>query len=132
MNLLPFKHRHYKELISLLSANECPWLGTVNYKTLPKIGYLAEVNGTMVAAGFLRKVEGGYGQLDTFVTNPYLGSQVRHEGIELVTNALLEEARTLEMIGILITSRDTGIISRAKERGFFQMTEILLGIQFHK
>lgn len=84
------------------------------------------VDAIPVAAGFLRRVEGGYGQLDTFATNPYLGSKLRHEGINLIWNALLDEAKSLELVGLLAFSRDSGILSRAQSQGFQTVSDTLL------
>lgn len=87
-------------------------------KTLPKIGYMALRNGYPVAAGFLRRVEGGYGQLDTLTSNALFGSQIRHEGLEKVVNSLLEEAKVLKLHGIISFTTDIGVLKRAESLGF--------------
>jgi hypothetical protein len=126
MNLVPFKHRHYKLLIDMLHSQACPWQQHVSYKTLPKIGYIALLHDQPIAVGFLRRVEGGYGQLDTFATNPYFGSQIRHQGIELVVEALLDEAQHLKLHGLICFTKDPGILARAKDRGFILLPDQLL------
>ena len=110
----------------MLIDHKCEWMSAVSYKTLPKIGYIAMIGTQPVAAGFLRRVEGGYAQLDTFVTNPWFGSQVRHEGIELVVDALLGEAKELNLLGIIAITKDSGILSRAKERGFVVVEQSII------
>lgn len=87
-------------------------------KTLPKIGYMAYLGDQPIAAGFLRRVEGGFAQMDTFVSNPHFGSQVRHNGIDGVKQALLSEAKLLKLEGIIALTSDLGIIGRAVETGF--------------
>ena len=83
-------------------------------------------DGIPLAAGFLRRVEGGYGQLDTFATNPYFGSQLRHEAIEMLVDALMEDAKRLKLIGILAFSHEKTILDRAKEKGFQSLPDSLV------
>jgi hypothetical protein len=111
----------------MLEDQEAPFLGFVSYKTLPKIGYLAMLGKHPVAAGFLRRVEGGYAQLDTFVSNRHFGSLVRHEGLSKVTEALINDAKDLKLLGILAITIDDGIIQRAKDQGFHVINQVLVG-----
>lgn len=93
-------------------------MSTVNMKTLPKIGYMALLNGHPIAAGFLRRVEGGYAQFDTFTTNPLFGSLIRNQGINLVIDSLLGDAKDLKLHGIIAFTEDSGILNRAASIGF--------------
>lgn len=97
-------------------------------KTLPKIGYMVLRNGHPVAAGFLRRVEGGYGQLDTLTSNPMFGSLIRHQALELVVNTLLQDAKDLNMLGIISFSVDKGILERAKGLGFHTLPHSLIAL----
>lgn len=126
MNLLAFKHKHYQLLTDMLQSQECSWREFISYKTLPKIGYIAMLNDQPIAAGFLRRVEGGYGQFDTFATNPYFGSIVRNQGLELVVDALLDDAKRLKLQGLLAFTKDHGILKRAQEKGFHLLPDSLL------
>lgn len=92
-------------------------------KTLPKIGYMALMNGHPIAAGFLRRVEGGYAQLDTLVTAKHFGSQVRHAGIEKVVDALIDDAKVLKLQGIIAFTSDNSIVKRAEDRGFSVLSD---------
>ncbi len=76
------------------------------------------MNGHPIAAGFLRRVEGGYAQIDTLTSNKHFGSIVRHEGIKLVVDSLISDAKTLKLHGILAFSTDDGILNRAEQLGF--------------
>jgi len=116
-------------LLSMLQDQNTPWIKDISYQTLPKIGYISILGNHPIAAGFLRKVEGGYGQLDTFVTNPYFGSQIRHLAIERIVDSLLLEAEVEDMKGIIAISEDQGIIDRAKEKGFFVIPQTILGFR---
>lgn len=110
----------------MLDTQKCPWKQHTSYKTLPRTGYIVLMNDKPLAAGFLRRVEGGYGQLDTFATNPYLGSKLRNEAINLIVDQLMEEAKRLKLHGLLAFTHDKGILSRASHRGFNATGETLL------
>lgn len=97
-------------------------------KNLPKIGYLAVLNSQPIAIGFLRRLEPCYAQIDTLVSNGYFGSQIRHQGIELVVNALLEEAKSLKLKGIVAHTADSGILKRAQELGFKPILQTIIGL----
>jgi len=61
-----------------------------------------------VPAGFLRRVEPCYAQIDTLVSNAYCGSIMRHEGISKVVDALLADAKRLKLKGIIAHTADKG------------------------
>jgi hypothetical protein len=128
INCVPFKFKHFELIKDMLESQKCEWINAVSFKTLPKTGYIALQNNEPIAAGFLRLVEGGYGQLDTFVSNPYLGSKIRHEAIEMVTDNLLAAAKEAELLGIIAVSKDQSIIDRALQKGFKIIPQTLLGI----
>lgn len=110
----------------MLKDREYLAISTVNMQTLPKIGYLALLNKQPIAGGFLRRVEGGYAQLDTLVSNPYYGSLIRHEGIDKVVKALIEDAKDLKLHGIIAFSNDIGVLNRAETMGFTQLNHTLI------
>jgi len=123
MNLVPFKFKYLSLLHELLKSNDYLGISEVNMKTLPKIGYMALINDHPIAAGFLRRVEGGYAQLDTLTSNKLFGSQLRHEGINLVVNELIEESKRLKLHGIIALTKDEGVISRSKKLDFSELPE---------
>ena len=129
INLTPFRFKHLKALHDLLNSNDYIGISEVNMKTLPKIGYIATLNGHPIAAGFLRRVEGGYAQFDTLTTNKYFGSKVRHEGIVKVVDALIEDAKDLKLHGIIAFTTDAGVLSRASELGFKELPHKLIGFK---
>lgn len=81
------------------------------------------MNKQPIAAGFLRRVEGGYAQIDTLVSNPYFGSKIRHEGIDKVVKSLIEDAKNLKLLGIIAFTSDNGVLSRASDMGFFTLDD---------
>jgi hypothetical protein len=87
-------------------------------KTLPKIGYIAMLGGHPIAAGFLRRVEGGYAQLDTLTTSKHFGSLARNQGINKVVDALLQDAKELRLHGVIAFTEEKSIKDRAEALGF--------------
>lgn len=98
----------------------------IEMRTLPKIGYIALLNKQPIAAGFLRRVEPSYAQIDTLVSNAYFGSILRHEGIDKVVHALIDDAKVLKLDGILATTSDDGVLKRAKSLGFIELNQKLI------
>jgi hypothetical protein len=123
ISLVPFRYKYLKALHDLLESNDYIGISSVNMKTLPKIGYIALMNGHPIAAGFLRRVEGGYAQLDTLTSNKYFGSQIRHAGIVKVVDALLEDTKDLQLNGVIAFTRDVSIIKRAEDLGFHVLSD---------
>lgn len=129
ISLIPFRYKYLKSLHDLLNSNDFIGISDVNMKTLPKIGYIAMMNGHPIAAGFLRRVEGGYAQLDTLTSNKFFGSQIRHEGIKKVVDALINDAKDLQLRGIIAFTRDLGILSRAEDIGFKTLEHTLIALK---
>ncbi len=90
---------------------------------------MALMNGHPIAAGFLRRVEGGYAQLDTLTSNKHFGSIIRHKGIELIVDTLVNEAKVLKLQGIIAFTSDGGILKRAESIGFHQVNQVLIGLK---
>ncbi len=91
---------------------------TINYRTLPKIGFIALLGDQPIAAGFLRRLEPCYAHLDTLVSSAHFGSSIRHAGVAAVVDALIKEAKRLELEGIIATTSDCSTIRRAEDLGF--------------
>lgn len=87
-------------------------------ESIPQIGYIAFEGSIPVACGFLRKVEGGYAQIDGLTSNPDMPSEVRHKALSFIVDTLIQEAKHLKMIGIISFTKDYSIIKRAKDCGF--------------
>jgi hypothetical protein len=103
-------------------------ISTVSMKTLPKNGYIVLMNGHPIAAGFLRRLEGGYAQIDGLTSNPHFGSQIRHKAIDLVVEHLISDAKTLKLKGILALTKEQSIVNRAKDKGFQVVEQTVLAI----
>lgn len=129
VSVVPFKFKYYPLLIEMLTDRNFPCIETVTMQTLPKIGYIAFLSKQPIAAGFLRRVEGGYAQIDTLVSNPYFGSKIRNEGIDKVVNWLINDAKDLKLNGILAFTGEPSIIERAKDKGFTVFEQKLIGMR---
>lgn len=124
--ILPFKFKHLSCLQELHALQGKPNEPGLTMRDLPKIGFIAFMGKSPVAAGFLRRVEPNIGQLDTFVTNPYFGSHFRHQGIIKVWEALKNEAKDLNLKGIITYTEDLGIEAHAISEGFQVVNQVLL------
>jgi hypothetical protein len=123
VSVVPFRYKYLSTLLDLLNSNEYLHISTVTMKTLPKIGYLAMMNGHPIAAGFLRRVEGGYAQLDTLTSNKHMGSIIRHKGINAIVDALIQDAKDLRLHGVIAFTRDESILKRAEAIGFHALSD---------
>lgn len=123
LNLLPFKFRHLQDLQDLRESNG---LDGISMNSLPKIGYICYLGKTPVAAGFLRRVEGGFAQFDTFISDPNFGSNIRHLALSKIVNSLTQDAIDLGLEGIIAFTKDAGIFQRAKDQGFQIIEQVIL------
>lgn len=112
----------------LLLSQEYQGFDDITPEALPLCGYLATDSATVVAVGFLRIVEGGYAQLDTLVTNGDLSSDMRHEGVAMVVNSLIERAKDLKLKGILAFTQDQGVLLRAAALGFKLVPQTIIAL----
>ncbi len=128
VSIIPFRYKYLSVLHDLLDSNQYAHTHTVTMKSLPKIGYIALLGGHPIAAGFLRRVEGGYAQIDTLTSNKLFGSQVRHEGIRLVVDSLIADAKNLKLKGIIAFTNDDGILDRAETIGFKCLTHSVISL----
>ena len=116
---------HYDELISCLRARDA-------YPTpkdeLPTIGFVAFGGGKMIATAFLRRVEGGFAQLDGLMTNPSASSQERHVALDLVVDKLIEHARGLKIKHLIAFSNDSSTLLRSKAHGFVKQPYTMIAV----
>lgn len=128
ISIVPFKFKYLPLLLDMLKDRDFVNISQISMKTLPKIGYIAFMHNQPIAAGFLRRVEGGYAQMDTLVSNPYFGSLIRHEGINKVVSALIDEAKVLRLEGIVAFTKDEGVLKRALSIGFVEVNQQLIAL----
>ncbi len=108
---------HLNDVVAaLLDSQDYQPLCDIN--TLPKIGFIAYHNTSYVAMGFLRMVEGGFAQIDTLCTNPQIPGEIRHEAINAIGEALLNEARGLEVRAVMFFTSSDQVMARTADKGF--------------
>lgn len=129
LSIVPFRYKYLPALLDMYNSQNYSGIANINMNTMPKIGYMVLMNNHPIAAGFLRKVEGGIGHLDGLVSNAYFGSLVRHEGVKLVVDTLLKEAKSLKMKGIIATTADEGILKRAISLGFHIVPQTVIALK---
>ena len=128
--ILPFKYKLLPALVELNEARNNVMEVDITMKNLPKIGYIAFLGKTPIAAGFLRRVEPNYAQFDTFLSNPFFGSQIRHLALSKIVDALTEDANNLDLAGVLAFTKDESIFKRAKDQGFQVVEQVILSKRF--
>ena len=130
ISVVPFKFKHYDMLIDMLTAQKYNGISHVTYTSLPKIGYIALRKGTPIAAGFLRRLEPNIAQLDGLTSNPFMGSLIRNQAIESIVNTLISEAKSMDLIGIMATTNDESVLSRAEKLGFSLVPQKIIALKF--
>lgn len=127
IQVIPFKFKYLPLLLEMHEKRNFALNTEITMRDLPKIGFIALMGKQPIAAGFLRRVEPNYAQLDTFLSNPYFGSQIRHIAMSKIVDSLLEEAKDLDLKGIVAFTKDQSIINRAKSNGFSIIEQTILG-----
>ena len=118
ISVQPFRFKLLPMVMELHESQKYMGIEQITMKNLPKIGYVAVMGGHPIACGFLRRVEGGFAQIDTLASNAHFGSKIRNDGITTVVAALIQEAKDLKLRGIISITRDEGILKRAQSMGF--------------
>lgn len=121
--------KHYDVLRDMLVKNNQPVLPP---HTFPRIGFLAYEGSVCIASAFLRKVEGGYAQLDGLCTNPEQPGHLRHIAIDKVVQCVLKRAAVLGLAHVMAFSVDAGTIERSKKHGFVQLPHSLIAVDLNK
>lgn len=85
---------------------------------MPAIGFVVYHDHIMTAMGFIRMVEGGYGQLDGLVTNPKQSPEIRSVSIDLLVSRLIYEAKEMELKSLIAFSKDKNTLLRSTTHGF--------------
>lgn len=130
ISVIPFKFKHYEMLLDMLTSQKYSGIASITYDSLPKIGYIALRRGKPVAAGFLRRLEPNIAHLDGLTSNAYMGSLIRNQAIVGVVNTLISEAKSMGLIGIMATTNDESVLSRAEKLGFSLVPQKIIALKF--
>jgi hypothetical protein len=96
---------------------------SIDIKSLPALGIVARHNkhGGMIAAGFLRRVEGDIGMGDTFITSPCYGSKTRNKALLAICDTLIKTAKALGFRKLIVLTKVNSIRERANAFGFVDL-----------
>lgn len=125
-----YQNDYFDHLVALHESQDSDFAQMLEPSMLPDIGYVAYEGSIVVAMGFLRIVEGGYGQIDTLVTNGDLSPTLRHNGVSEVVNYLIAKARIMKLKGLICLTNDEGILSRANSLGFHNTNQTAIALSF--
>ncbi len=118
--------KHSEIILELLKSQNAE--GWVQIAHLPRHGYVVFSGNLAVCCGFLRRVEGKVGQVDSFVSNGNIDSQTRHIALQLLVETIIKRAKTLKLRGIMAFSNDKSIQARAVETGFHVMHDFVIAL----
>lgn len=130
MRVIKFNPKtHFQPLLECLAArNEyLPTLGE-----MPKIGYVSIERNKAIAFAFLRRVEGGFAQIDGLTSNPTASPEQRHVGIDLAVVSILNKAKKLNLSHIIATSADESTILRSQKHGFEKLPLSIMAVDLTK
>lgn len=128
MEIERFGLEHLPTLNAWLHQHGHPIPALIEY---PEIGYIASDTQGPIAVGFLRRMEGGYGQMDGFSTNPYRSGEDRHKALDMVVNTLITTAKSLKIAGLMVLTEDESTIMRSERHGFRKLRHTLLGVDLN-
>jgi hypothetical protein len=131
VELVAYKPEYLPVIRLLVTANKKSFIRAqdIASDTLPRIGYVAMVLGQPTACGFLRVVEGGFGMIDTLVTNPTIPAETRHRALTELVDRLIEDGKIqCGMKAIFSHTQDPSVIKRAEGVGFSVLPESVIGL----
>lgn len=88
---------------------------------LPKHGLIALENDEVVAMGFIRRVEGDYAILDSYITNACMASELRDRALDVITRKLIKMAEANNIKKLIAFSQEPNIITRSMKHGMSKM-----------
>jgi hypothetical protein len=116
-------NKHFEEMIKWLRQRDAyvPTLGE-----MPAIGFVAYSNSVPVAMAFLRRVEGGFGQLDGLCSNPEASGEDRNLSIDAVVDQVFIAASELNIKSLTATSVHNGTLERSLKHGFSELPHTVI------
>jgi hypothetical protein len=123
MQIKPYRKSFFKHLIGMLQTQSF-YDESITPETTPAIGFMVFEDKVPVAAGFLRRVEGGYAQFDGFTSNAQMPSHKRHDALEYITTCLLNTAESLNVKSVFAFTEHDVIVQRAIRHGFHRVPHL--------
>jgi hypothetical protein len=109
---------HYVPIIRALHARDT-YIPMIS--EMPAIGFLAYDGDTLVSYCALRMVEGNSAIVDGLTSNPECTSDQRHEGNDLVINACIDKAKSLNLRNLIAFTVDKATKERSIKNGFEEL-----------
>jgi hypothetical protein len=129
MTTLPFTRiDHFEQLEFMYFLHH---LDAPTMEEIPLIGYISFIDEMPIAAAFLRRVEGGYGQIDGLVSNPECPGHLRHQALDIVIKKCIQDAKVLKLKNLMAFSIDVAAMARAKRLNFVELPHCLLAIDLN-
>lgn len=132
VTIYPFKFKHLHHLIELLHSNNYQGISDISMRTLPKVGFIVFSGKAPLAAGFLRRLEPCYAQIDTLTSNKFLGSMLRNQGITMIVDELISEAKRLKLEGLICHTSHQDVLKRAESLGFHTVEQKIIALPLIK
>jgi hypothetical protein len=90
-------------------------------KNLPKYGILIAYRDFIIAAGFLRRIEGDHAMLDGYITNSTAPAELRNKALDILTQRLLMYAKKHSIKRVMAFTDVPNIAVRANKFGIQSM-----------
>ena len=95
---------------------------------LPVVGRVVVQDDIVIAAGFMRDMEGPYAMLDSYITNPEASPIQRHKALNLITDSLIKVSKSLGKNKLIMFSQDRNTHQRALMHGFTNFPDMFTAI----
>lgn len=119
--------KHGEVLKSWLYGHKVPMPSEV-----PEIGRVVYQGDMPVAMTFLRRVEGGYAQVDGLCSNPEAASETRDKALDTVINHILRDAKSIGITQIISFTQNEHTLLRAIRHGFAKYPAALVVLDLNK
>ena len=114
---------HRDSLVAILMRRE---MDSTMVSNLPAFGLIAIEDNAVIGCGFLRKVEGNFAMLDSFMTDPTALSWVRCHALDMLAKKLISIARENNHRKLICLTVEKSIQERAETYGFLNASHLVM------
>lgn len=118
----------YPSVMDLIKARELTEAWTP-FKA-PKASFVAVEDHKLIAFMCMRTIEGGMGLIEAAITDPAASSESRNEAMDLLSLRIEQEAKRLELRGILMVTADKNTVLRAARLGGSILDKVVISKYF--
>lgn len=90
---------------------------------------ILDISSKPICMGFIRKIEGGYGLIDSYLSDPSQSPKDRDEALDLLTKDLVNLAKQLGILRLLANTMDSNTLERSLKHGFSRLPHTLMVIR---